>query len=173
MLYSGTVWRLINQNPRTLFPYPLKPSIVPIKSAPTMSFSIRRILQHLHTHTLNPSVQIPVHWHTVQSISFQSVHFYPYPFSEYPSQTVPIYLILQYWYAHIPVSLIRYQLVGMRNIPVSLIRYRLVGMQYIPVSIIRYRLIGMRNVSATLITYRLSDMLYISATFIMYHLTGM
>ena len=29
MLYSGTVWRLINQNPRTLFPYPLKPSMFP------------------------------------------------------------------------------------------------------------------------------------------------
>lgn len=29
MLYSGTLWRLINQNPRTLFPYPLKPSMFP------------------------------------------------------------------------------------------------------------------------------------------------
>ena len=29
MLYSGTVWRLNDQNPRTLFPYPLKPSMFP------------------------------------------------------------------------------------------------------------------------------------------------
>ena len=29
MLHSGTVWRLNDQNPRTLFPYPLKPSMFP------------------------------------------------------------------------------------------------------------------------------------------------
>lgn len=136
----------------------------------------------------NPGALIPVHWHTVQSISFQSVHFYPHPISESPFPTVPIYLISQYWYAHIPVSLIRYRLVGMQYIPVSLIRYQLVGMQYIPVSLIRYRLIGMRNTSVSLIRYRLvgiqnisvafiryhlTGMQYISATFIMYHLTGM
>lgn len=72
------------------------------RSAPTMSFSIRRILQHLHTHTLNPGIQIPVHWHTVHLISFQSVHFYPHPFSGHPFPTVPIYLILKYWYAICP-----------------------------------------------------------------------
>ena len=100
MLYAGTVWRLNDQNP----------ALCSHRSAPSMSFSIRRILWHLHTHTLNPSVWIPVHWHTVQSISFQSVQFFSHTISEYPSQTVPIYLILKYWYAHI-----RYQLVGMRK----------------------------------------------------------
>lgn len=168
------------------------------RSAPTMSFSIRRILQHLHTHTLNPGIQIPVHWHTVHLISFQSVHFYPHPFSGHPFPTVPIYLILKHWYAHIryqligmqyvPVSFIRYQLIGMRNVSLSVMGYRLIGMQYVSVLIMRYRLIGMQNTSISIIryrltgmqyipisftTYRLSDMQYISATFIMYHLIGM
>ena len=169
-------------------PVSFKTQYVPTDMRPLYRARQDSILLHLHTHTLNPGVLIPAHWHTVQSISFHSVHFYPHPISEYPFQTVPIYLILQYWYAHIPVSLIRYQLIGMRNvsisliryrligmrnIPVSLIRYRLVGMQYIPVSLIRYHLVGMQYIPISFTTYRLSDMQYISATFIMYHLTGM
>lgn len=80
-------------------PVSLKIQYCSHRSAPTMSFSIRRILWHLHTHTLNPGVWIPVHWHTVQSISFQSVQFFSHPISESTSQTVPICLISQYWYA--------------------------------------------------------------------------
>lgn len=114
------------------------------RSAPTMSFSIRRILQHLHTHTLNPGIQIPVHWHTVHLISFQSVHFYPHPFSGHPFPTVPIYLILKYWYAICPgvdheISPYRYAMLvstkGFRQLhTIQLIRtpvarrYRLGGM---------------------------------------------
>ena len=69
------------------------------RSAPAMSFLVMRILQHLHTRTLNPSVWIPVRLHTFQSISFQSVQFFSHPISESTSQTVPICLISQYWYA--------------------------------------------------------------------------
>lgn len=38
------------------------------------------------------------------------------------------------------VSLIRYQLIGMRNVSLSVMGYRLIGMQYVSVLIMRYRL---------------------------------
>lgn len=72
-----------------------------------------------------------------------------------------------------PVSLIRYQLIGMRNVSISVMEYLLIGMQYVSATLIRYHLAGMQYIPISLTTYRLSDMQYISATFIMYHHTGM
>ena len=199
MLYSGTVWRLNKLEPPYSVPVSLKIQYVPTDHAPIYvvlgnADSIAFAYSYSESGCLDTgSLGIRFNRYRFSRYTFIRIRFL-----DTHSQTVPIYLILQYWYAHI-----RYQLIGMQYVPICssdisllacgmsryllwsiallgmqyvsvlLMRYRLIGMQNTSVSIIRYHLTGMQYIPISFTTYRLSDMQYISATFIMYHLTGM
>ena len=193
MLYSGTVWRLNDQNPRTLFPYPLKPSMFPQICAHYVVFGNADPIAFAYAYSESGCFDTgPFAYGSIDIVSLStllsaSVFWTFIPDSTHLSDikilvcahpgislqvcvNVSVSLIsMQY----ASVSLIRYQLIGMRNVSISLIRYRLIGMQYIPVSLTRYRLIGMRNTSVSIIRYHLTGMQYIPISFTIYRLSDM